>query len=140
MDRSALGMGFGEFWSERAFTHTLLWLVAAFIALWATLHGGVAPLRGQFLASGLLALVAVVLSCLTFIPVLAVQPLAWLTIYLEARWRIRHNRPCAAPPPLPHRLPPPDVPKVMIVEKKRGGWLLPLAIGLWIGGTWGGDD
>jgi hypothetical protein len=30
--------------------------------------------------------------------------------------------------------------KVMIVERKRGGWLLPLAIGLWIGGSWGDDD
>lgn len=138
MDRSALGMGFGEFWSERAFTHTLLWLAAAFIALWAAIHGGLAPLRGQFLASGLLALVTVVLSCLTFIPVPAVQPLAWLTIYLEACWRIRHKRPYAAPSRTAYT-PPPERQKVIIVERNRGGWLLPLAIGLWIGGTWGDD-
>ena len=66
------------------------------------------------------------------------QPLAWLTIYLEARWRIRHKRPCAAPPRTAYT-PPPETQKVIIVERNRGGWLLPLAIGLWIGGTWGDD-
>ena len=66
------------------------------------------------------------------------QPLAWLTIYLEARWRIRHKRPYAAPPRTAYT-PPPETQKVIIVERNRGGWLLPLAIGLWIGGTWGDD-
>jgi hypothetical protein len=139
MNTDRLGMKLGEFYVQRVDAHTILWLVAGFLALWAAIHGETDLLRGQFLLSGLLAFSVVVLSCLTFIPLLAVQPLVWLTVYLEARWRIRHNRPYTAPPPIPYS-PPPETRKVMIVERKRGGWLLPLAIGLWIGGGWGGDD
>jgi|694.fasta_scaffold30207_5 hypothetical protein len=139
MNTDRLGMKLGEFYVQRVDAHTILWLVAGFLALWVAIHAGAEPLRGQFLLSGLLAFSVVVLSCLTFIPLLAVQPLVWLTVYLEARWRIRHNRPYTAPPPIPYS-PPPEMRKVMIVERKRGGWLLPLAIGLWIGGSWGDDD
>lgn len=140
MDTDHLGMKLGDFYVQRADTHTFLWLVAGFLALWATIHSGPEPLRGHFLLSGLLAFAAVVLSCLTFIPLLAVQPLVFLTVYLEARWRIRHDRPYTAPPPLPYSPPPPEPQKVIIAEKKRGGWLIPLAIGLWIGSSWGNDD
>lgn len=139
MDTDRLGMKLGDFYVQRADTHTFLWLLAGFLALWAAIHGGPEPLRGQLLLSGLLSFSAIVLSCLTFIPLLAVQPLVWLTVYLEARWRIRNNRPYIAPPPIPYS-PPPEQPKIVIVEKKRGGWLIPLAIGLWIGGSWGGED
>jgi hypothetical protein len=138
MDAERLGMKLDEFYVQRIDTHTFLWLVAGFLVLWAAIYGGTEPLRGQFLLSGLLAFSAVVLSCLTFIPLLAIQPLVWLTVYLEARWRIRHNRPYVATPPIPYS-PPPEPQKVVIVGKKRGGWLLPLAIGLWIGSSWGDD-
>lgn len=132
MNADRLGMTLGDFYVERVNTHTFLWLVGGFLALWAVIYGGLEPLRGQFLLSGLLAFAAVVLSCLAFIPLLAVQPLVWLTVYLEARWRFRYNRPYIAPPP--------ELQQVIVVESKRGGWLLPLAIGLWIGGSWGNDD
>ena len=56
--------------------------------------------------------------------------LAWLSIRFEARWRIRHRLPYALFPATPVAAP---------AARGSRRWLLPLAIGLWIGGAWGGD-
>jgi hypothetical protein len=139
MDTRRLGMSFGKFYAERDWTHTCLWIVAGFFAAWAMLYFGTGTLHGAPILSAFAAFAITVFSCLLMIPVLAIQPLVLLTVYLEARWRIRNNRPYIAPPPIPYS-PPPEPQKVTIAEKKRGGWLIPLAIGLWIGSSWGNDD
>jgi len=139
MDTQSLGMSFGEFYEKRSDTHNAAWVVVGFFAAWAMLYFGAGPLHGLPIVSAFAAFAITVFSCLAIVPLLALQPLVWLTVYLEARWRIRNNRPYIAPPPIPYS-PPPEQPKIVIVEKKRGGWLIPLAIGLWIGGSWGGED
>jgi hypothetical protein len=139
MDTQRLGMTFGEFYVQRSDVHNFTWIVAGFLVAWAMLYFGAGTLHGAPILSAVVAFALTVFSCLFIIPLLAIQPLVLLTIYVEARWRIRHDRPYVAPPPMPYS-PPPERPKVEVVERKRGGWLIPLAIGLWIGSSWGGED
>lgn len=139
MDGKRLGMQFSEFYVQRSDVHNFAWIVAGFFAIWAMLYFGAGTLQGSPILSALAAFALTVFSCVFIIPLLAIQPLVLLSVYLEALWRIRHDRPYVPPPPIPYS-PPPVPRKVVVVERKRGGWLIPLAIGLWIGSSWGDDD
>lgn len=145
MDRSALGMGFGEFWSERVDTHAWAWAWVGFVGIWIALYANIDGFTTgiRLFASFFGAIVAFViygLSCVALIPLLPLLLLSWLSVWLEARWRVRHRQPYVRPPapPVRHVPPPPTV--TPATASRRGGWLLPLVIGLWIGSSWGDDD
>ncbi len=128
----------GEFWNERFDTHVWCWAWLGFISIWIRFYFGDGPQTGSLVFSGLTAftlMVAYGFMCLVIVPLLPLVLLALLSICLEARWRIRNNQPYVKPPPAPYVVAPPPV-----VVEKRGSWLLPLVIGLWIGSSWGGDD
>lgn len=135
MDTAALGMKPGEFHAERFTTHVMAWLTLGFFGLWIAFYFGIDDSSIELrLALGLLGAVVVAfvygLSCIVLLPLLPLLPLAWLSIQLEAIWRIRHRRPYVPRPVVP---PAP-------VARGSGSWLLPFLVGLWIGGGWSGDD
>lgn len=135
MDTAALGMKFGDFYTERFTTHAMAWLTVGFIGLWIAFYSGIDdPSIKLRLLLGFIGAVVVSfvygLSCIVLIPLLPLLPLAWLSIRLEAIWRIRHGRPHV---PLPVAPPAP-------VARESGSCLLPFLIGLWLGGFWSGDD
>lgn len=146
MDRTALDMSFSEFWSERIDTHAWAWAWVAFLGVWIALYLAIDDFSAgiRLFASFIGAVVAFViygLSCVALIPLLPLLLLSFFSVWLEACWRVRHCQPYVRPPAphMPHvsaalaKFPP-------AVAPRRGGWLLPLAIGLWIGGSWGDDD
>lgn len=135
MDTAGLGMRFEDFHTERFATHVMAWLTVGFFGLWFAFYSGIDdPSIELRLMLGFIGAVVVSffygLSCIVLIPLLPLLPFAWLSIRLEARWRIRHSRPCV---PLPVTPPAP-------VARGTGSWLLPLMIGLCIGGAWSDDD
>ena len=136
MDANGLGMDFGGFFMERLGAHLVAWLALGFFGLWIAFCFGVDETSLDVrLTIGFIGAVATFLlyglSCIVLIPLLPVLPLAWLSIRFEARWRIRHRLPYALFPATPVAAP---------AARGSRRWLLPLAIGLWIGGAWGGDD
>jgi hypothetical protein len=138
MDTTGLGMKFGDFYTERLTAHVMAWLTLGFFGLWIAFYSGSDdPSIAVRLTLGFIGAVLVAfcygLSCLVLVPLLPLLPLAWLSIWLEARWRIHHRLPYV-PLPSPPMAPPGPV------ARGGGGWLLPLMIGIWIGGAWGDDD
>lgn len=138
MDTTGLGMKFGEFHAERFTTHVMAWLTLGFFGLWWAFFSGIDDASIEVrLTIGLIGAVAVSffygLSCIVLIPLLPLLPLAWLSIWLEARWRIHHRLPYVPPPAAPVATEAP-------VARGSGRWLLPLIVGLWIGCAWGDDD
>ena len=135
MDTAGLSMKFGEFYTERFTTHVMTWLTVGFFGLWVAFYSGIEdPSIELRLMLGFIGAVVVSffygLSCIVLIPLLPLLPLIWLSIWLEARWRIRYRLPYM---PLP-------VAPTAPVARGSGSWLLPLMIGLWIGSAWGDDD
>lgn len=135
MDTAGLGMKFGDFYTERLTAHLMAWLTVGFFGLWIVFYSGIDdPSIEVRLALGflgaVLAFLIYTLSCFLLVPLLPLLPLAWLSIRLEARWRIRHRLAYVPPPAAP---PAP-------VARGSASWLLPFLIGLWIGGTLGDDD
>lgn len=136
--RARLGMSFGEFWQYRQGPHFVAVMVLAFLATWAwvgstmgDMHWLLAALLSFFVA--MICFLLYELSCFLIVPLLPVVLVTTLTIALEVWWRVRTNRPYVPPPPALVLARP-------VQPKKRGGWLIPLAIGLWIGSSWGDDD
>ncbi|MCA1974529.1 MAG: hypothetical protein LDL44_16970 [Caenispirillum sp.] len=149
--RARLGMGFGEFWQRRQDAHFVAAMVGVFLAIWISVGSTMGDMH-WLLAVLLSFIVAMIyfliyeLSCLFIVPLLPVVLVTALTVALEAWWRVHTNRLYVPPPPAPALArparfvsPPPSAP-APVQPKKRGGWLIPLAIGLWIGSSWGGDD
>lgn len=135
MDATNLGMKFGDFNSERFATHVMASLTLEFFGLWFAFFSGIDESSIELhLAIGFIGAVVVSffcgLSCIVLIPLLPLLPLAWLSIWLEARWRV-HHRLSYVPPPAA---------SPALVARGSGRWLLPFLIGLWIGGFWTGDD
>lgn len=141
--RARLGMGFGEFWGHRSEAHAMALLALGFVAGWIavgiTMTG--MPWLLALVASFVVAAVGLAaygLSCLFIVGFVPLILAILITVGLEAWWRVCTNRPYVPPPqaPVVHVPTPPPAPAP---QKKRGGWLIPLAIGLWIGSTWGDD-
>lgn len=138
MDTVGLGMKFGNFYTERCTTHVMARLTVGFFGLWWTFFSGIADASIEVrLTIGFIGAVTVSLlyglSCMVLTPLLPLLPLAWLSIWLEARWRIHHGLPYVPPAAA-------SVAPKAPVARESGSWLLPLLIGIWIGGTWGGNE
>jgi hypothetical protein len=150
----ALGMSFSDFFTARVGDHLISWIGVLFLAgmggLFVSLSSvgnWVMPLVASFFIVSLLVAVCffIVPPMLLFMLLfLALLPFACVSAFVEAWWRIRHNEPFVVPPvpvnyansiPLAPSPPPPPTP-----HPSSGGWLVPLVIGLWIGGSWGKDD
>lgn len=158
MDTQRLGMEFGKFFSERLAAHALLWyglgaaavgvvqadrpllggiagLMLAVLAasVWLAIWGGlIAQSTQSDQVSGPLILIPCGLALLPFAPLLVPSG---FSILLEARWRIWHHRPYVAPPVRVAGSG--DIAPVCMPPRARsGGWLFPLLLGLWLGGTW----
>jgi hypothetical protein len=146
----ALGMSFSDFFTARVGDHLISWIGVLFLAgmggLFVSLSSvgnWVMPLVASFFIVSLLMAVCFVPPMLLFM-LLFLAPFACVSTFVEALWRIRHNEPFVAPPvpvnyansiPSAPAPPPPPAPR-----PSSGGWLVPLVIGLWIGGSWGKDD
>lgn len=145
--RERLGMGFGEFWAYRSGVHATTLLGLGFVAAWAAVGATMGEMHWalavffSFMVTcvGLLVYAA---SCLLVVPLLPLVLISLPTVAMEAWWRVRMNRPYVPPPPgtvlaapsvhVPAPAPAPP-------QKRSGGWLVPLVIGMWIGSTWGDD-
>jgi len=139
--RERLGMGFWDFAGERLERHVTAWAIFAFSITWArffvTFNTGSfwTDLVSGFLVTALIALVYGV-ACLLILPLLPLLLLALVSIALEAWWRVRHDQPYALPPiTVLDASPSWEAP----APKRRGGFLIPLVIGIWIGSAWGDD-
>jgi len=142
----ARGMPFGVFFSERMENHLILWGGVLFLIGWACLFAFVPSAEDwltrlvvSFIVACLLTIVWGV-SCIMIVPaillLLVLLPFACASILAEAWWRIRHNQPYVAPPiVISYNDISPSPP-----NQNTGNWLVPLAIGLWIGSAWGKDD
>lgn len=146
----ALGMSIGAFFGERMGAHLVFWGFVLFVLVWSRLF--FEPLAADtfgrlvisFIVTCLLA-IGIVFSFLFIVPffllLLILLPFASVSIIVEAWWRIRHDKPCIATPPT----------VTYYREKKKrkkdtsapsqncGNWLVPLAIGLWLGHLWDND-
>jgi hypothetical protein len=142
----ALGMPFGTFFSKRAEAHFMLWCGVLFLIAWACLFAFMSSAQDwptrlvvSFIAACLLATVWSV-SCIVIVPaillLLVLLPFACISILVEAWWRIRHNQPYVAPPVVVSY----DNIAPSAPPQNTCNWLVPLAIGLWIGNAWGKDD
>lgn len=139
---------FREFWSHRLVTHMIGWFAAIFCVGWVVAFVKLLPhfsVVGSVFAGLVIAVVCLCIygmCCLFIVPLLPQLALAALSVALEWHWRLAHGRPWTPPAPEPYI--PPVTPVVMpsAPPRARGGfgWLLPLAIGLWIGSSWGDDD
>ncbi len=142
-----LGMSFSDFYSERAESHAIGWLVIFFFA--AVIYVAVFMLSDSNLdlfTRFLLGFVGVtlvatlyVLSCLLIVPVifilLALFPFISLIIYLEAWLRVRENIPYVSPILDSHALS-----ELTSASSTNNHWVFPFAMGLWLGHMWGDDD
>ena len=132
----ALGMSFGGFFVERMEEHAKAWGFVLFFVIWGYLFFSALPVEDwtvRLVASFIIMLMLIFF--LAPILFLVLMPFACISIYLEARWRIRDKVPYVAPPVASyHEYIPPQ-------PRSHGtDWIVPLALGLWIGGAWGGDD
>lgn len=152
----ALGMPLCDFLLERIGTHAKIWMAAEFLLLWIALslfafkEEPLANLIFGFTAACIFFMIyCCFIALLTFfLPfcVLALTPVllpALISAACEAWWRIRHRRPWFLPP-VDHELLldkydllPDDTPPTPSGSSE--GWIVPLFIGLWIGGFWGDD-
>ncbi len=144
--RERLGMGFGDFWVYRSGVHASTALILGFIAAWAAVGSTMGEMHWalavffSFMVTcvGLLVYAA---SCLLVVPLLPLVLISLPTVAMEAWWRVRMNRPYVPPTPETVRA----APSVHVLapapqpQKRPVGWLVPLAIGLWIGSSWGDD-
>lgn len=143
----ALGMSLGTFFSERMEDHLMLWCGVLFIVVWGSLfvfvpsaEDWLTQLVVSFIVTCLLAAIWGVL-CILIVPaillLLVLLPFVCVSVFVEAWWRIRHNQPYVAPPVviIPYSEITPPAPR-----QNSHNWLIPLAIGLWIGNSWGNDD
>lgn len=148
----ALGMPFDTFFSKRLGDHLMSWSTVLFLVV----CGGVIVSMPSgnwliwFFASATVTVVLAVVfgsSYISFLLFLLLLPFACISIFVEARWRIRHNQPYVAPPAAMDTDEPdqvvdgdePSPPSNPTPSQCTGGWLVPLVIGLWIG-SWGKDD
>ncbi|MFT4269208.1 MAG: hypothetical protein QM586_18650 [Xenophilus sp.] len=142
----ALGMPFGTFFSERMEDHLMLWGGVLFLIVWGCLFAFV-PSAGDWLTRLVVSFIVACLlaavwgvSCIVIVPaillLLVLLPFACVSILAEAWWRIRHNQPYIAPPVVISY----DSIASSAPTRNTGNWLVPLAIGLWIGNAWGKDD
>lgn len=137
--KNALDMPMGEFFLARMADHVKWWFIALCLGVWCWLCISMASSFGSFGAPFVLSgVITLVLAALGAIPLMLVLMLPSLfTIAVEAHWRVHTDRaymehaPAAA-------LYKPGTPAL----RQCGGthWLIPLAIGLWIGNAWGSDD
>ncbi|MCL2830322.1 MAG: hypothetical protein FWD77_06230 [Betaproteobacteria bacterium] len=147
----ALGMSFGDFFQERMEEHLIFWIFILFFVAWAYLFLSIS-MEGTFsrlVLSFFLTLLMGGLLCALVVPgillVLILLPFAWISILAEAKWRIGNDDPYIPPPVntnytnsfeganytrTAQETPP----------QNNGNWLVPLAIGLWIGHKWGKND
>jgi hypothetical protein len=134
-----LPMGYWALFENRFESHCLAWMgvCACFAWLWFA-HVFESFAAGLVVAT--LAMFAYALSCFLLLPVLPMLVLSLLSVAIEWRWRIRYNRPVILPPPNLIPYSPLSSDPAPVATKKRGTGLLPLAIGLWIGASWGNDD
>jgi hypothetical protein len=142
----ALGMPLGTFFLERMEDHLMFWCGVLFLIVWGCLFAFIPSAEDwltrlvvSFIVACLLAAVCGA-SCIVIVSAillfLALLPFACISILVEARWRIHHNQPYIAPPVvISYDNIAPSAP-----PQNTGNWLVPLAIGLWIGSKWGGDD
>lgn len=135
----ALGMTFGTFFGERMEAHLKLWYAVACLSICGWLFFSMAEsVDGWFtrlIASGIITcLLAALLGLVSIVLIPVLLPLICISVFIEARWRIHHRCPYMAPPISSYNteIPPPS--------SSSSGWLIPLAIGLWIGSTWGNDN
>ena len=137
----ALGMSLGDFFCARLGDHFMCWGIVLFFVVWGWLFFSMASmdlftrLIVSFAVTGLLAII----SCILFLPVfllsLVLLPFVCVSIFFEARERIRNNNPYFAPPVIVSEIDiTPSAP-----HQSNHDWLVPLVIGLWIGNAWGKD-
>ncbi|MDR3213059.1 MAG: hypothetical protein LBT71_03980 [Azoarcus sp.] len=138
----ALGMSFGTFFSERMEDHFMLWggvlflIVCCLFAFVPSAEDWLTRLVSFIVACLLAAVCGVFLIVPVILLLLALLPFACISILVEAWWRIRHNQPyIASPVVINYDSIAPSAP-----TQSTGNWLVPLAIGLWIGSAWGKDD
>lgn len=148
-----LGMPFGQFLAERAEAHLKAWCLAGFMAGWgglfwqmrsgqAALDGWLALLLGfvvmvalalllAFVVMSLLVLIGLVSNTLAASLLFVALPLLPLSIWLEARWRVRYGRPYVPPRVMPvlggHDAAP--------ASCGLSGLLLAFALGWWLSGS-----
>jgi hypothetical protein len=108
--------------------------------LTSSVEGSYTHLVLSFLATLLLipaaALVGLPLMFfLVFLLFLVLLPFVCVSISVEAWWRIRHNKPCVAPSTAIHY----KESAQSAPSQDCGNWLVPLAIGLWLGHWWNND-
>ncbi|MDR1163577.1 MAG: hypothetical protein LBM17_07075 [Candidatus Accumulibacter sp.] len=155
--RKALGMSFGDFFSARIEEHVQLWLGVFFLVAWAYLfvygpsaEDWFAQLLASFIVAGLFVVLCL-LSCLLIVPAIAILlillPFSCVSIGIEAWWRIRNNKPYVAPPVVVRQenIAPSVSYRTDYVAppapcRSSGNWLVPLALGFFLGSWWGDDD
>lgn len=160
---AALGMSFGAFVLERYESHFKLWCLAGFMAIWGGFFWLLAPAQeiggfmllllsfvlatvvGAFVMLGFvltLLMIQLISDTLASIFLFILLPLPLLSIWLEARWRMRWRRPYTLPP------------VTGLVDGNQGStcdvkaghaWcgmfaLALLATGFLLGSAWAGDD
>jgi hypothetical protein len=139
MDAKRLGVSFDDLLGYRLMPHAWGWLVGVGGAIWLALFLGM-PLgdvwENLFFSACLAFLIVLVygFACMLWVPALPLVLLAFLSIAVEAWWRIRYDLPYVLPPSLP------DPPEPRAPAPRQCDGLVPLLIGLWIGSTWGSDD
>lgn len=160
----ALGMPFDEFLAERAAGHFKAWCLAGFMAGWISvfwlMHTGQGSLdwfMSLLLSLILVGMAAMLLALALSIPILLIGllsetlagiclfillPFPLLSVWLEARWRVRRHRPYVPPPVIPVTYDRHHDSAVADATPATCGmyWLVPLALGWWLGSAWAGDD
>ena len=121
-----------EFFVDRLESHVLFWGVVLFLTMWGWLFATLGLEMGwgaRLLVGGFLAcIVFCVLAITVVIPLAVILPLAWVSLCIEAVWRIYYNNRFVSEPFDASGISPAPMP-----SKSAGSWLVPLLFGVWLG-------
>jgi len=108
----------------------IAWIAVFIVCDWPPEEGGwFTRLAVSFIFTGLTAVFLCLLIAPIYMALLLLLPFACVSIFIEARWRIRHNAPYVALP-IGYNYIASSTPRQ---SSSSGDWLVPLAIGWWIG-------